>query len=56
MKVNNIEAHAKGKRYLVVNIVDGEAWFYDAWNDYSGAAEQAYEIGGLIVPAEEVET
>lgn len=54
MKINNIPEWAKNKDYIVFRMVDGEAWFYDAWKDYKSALEVALEVGGQIVPIEEV--
>ena len=55
VKVNNVSKWASGKKYMVIRIVNGEAWFYDAWDDYGKALVQASEEGGQVVPSSEVE-
>ena len=54
MKINNMPAYARSKKFIVVRFVDGEAWFYDAWNDVEGAIKQAAEINGNVIPAYEI--
>lgn len=55
MIVNNMSESARKYRYIVFRMVDGEAWYYGAWNDHERALEQALEIDGQFVPVEEVE-
>ena len=55
MKVNNMNDWARESKYIVVRIVDGAAWFYDAWEDFDKAAKQAIEVGGLVVMRCDVE-
>ena len=55
MKINNVEAYAKDMKYVVFRIVDGTAWYYNAWNDYGKALAQAIDCGGYIIPSSEVE-
>ena len=55
MKVNNVADWAKEAKYMTIRIVDGEAWFYDAWNDADKAIAQAVEEGGHVIPVEAVE-
>ena len=50
MKINNMPNWAKSHKYLVVRIVDEEAWFYDAWDDWSEAYKQSLEVGGCVIP------
>ncbi len=56
MKVNNVASWAKEKKFMTIRMVDGEAWFYDAWSDEAKAIAQAVEIGGHVIPIEAVET
>ena len=56
MKVNNVASWAKEKKYMTIRMVDGEAWFYDAWNDADKAIAQAIEEDGHVIPVEAVET
>lgn len=57
-KVNNVPAWAWEKYYLVVRYVDGEWWFYDAWNENEGrdAMTQCWEIDGELRKVENCET
>ena len=56
MRINNMPDWAKRKKYIVFRMVDGEAWFYDAWNDYMKAFKQCMEpdVRGHIVPINEI--
>lgn len=49
-KVNNVAAWAWNKYYMVIRYVDGEWWFYDAWEQDHGddAMAQAWEVDGEI--------
>lgn len=47
-KINNVPAWAWGRMYMVVNEVDNEWWFYDAWDDADDAFAQAQEIYGTV--------
>ena len=49
-KINNVPAGAWQKYYIVARYVDGEWWFYDAWerNHGADAMAQAWEIDGEI--------
>ena len=49
IKVNNVSEYGKTCKYLVCRVVDGQAWFYGAWNDYDKALEVAQEIDGVVV-------
>ena len=51
MIVKNMSTFARHRSYLVIRIVDGEAWFYDAWNDVEKAIKQAVEVGGMVIPS-----
>jgi hypothetical protein len=54
MYINNLADWAKAKKVVVFRLVDGAAWFYDAWDDYTKALSQAVEIGGQIIPTSEI--
>lgn len=56
MKVNNVASWANEKKYMTIRMVDGEAWFYDAWNNVDKAIAQAIEEGAYVIPVEAVET
>lgn len=55
MKVNNVASWAREKKFMTIRMVDGEAWFYDAWSDEAKAIAQAVEVGGHVIPVESVE-
>ena len=57
MKVHNMPQWAIEKSFVVIRIVNGEAWFYDAWDDGNKAINQALEdyVGGMVIPASEAE-
>jgi hypothetical protein len=52
--INNMAEWAWENKYVVFRIVDGKAWFYDAWNDYKKALNQAIEEDGQIIPISEI--
>ena len=47
--VNNIPNYARNKKYFVVREVDGELWFYSAYNDYSVAYSMTVAYDGFMV-------
>lgn len=47
--VNNVPEYAQNYNYWVVNRVNGELWFWGAWNDRDRANEVALEIGGITL-------
>lgn len=51
-KVNNVPEYANHYDWWVVNRVDGELWFWGAWNDRDRANEVALEIGGITLKNE----
>jgi len=55
VKVNNVPEMSKDRRFIVFRVVDGENWFYDAWDDFDRALKQAIEIEGQVAPIEAVE-
>lgn len=50
--VNNVPDYAKNYNYWVVNRVNGQLWFWGAWNDRDTANEVALEIGGITLKNE----
>ena len=50
--VNNLPANVTKYAWITARLVDGELWFYGAWQDEAGAREQALEIGGLALKVE----
>ncbi len=55
MKINNMDDYARGKKFIVFRVVEGENWFYDAWDDFDRALNQAIEVEGQVAPIEAVE-
>lgn len=54
-KVNNLPAYYKDHEYVVITIVDGEYWFYGAYDDDSQIGAWFYEAPRLLVHSSEVE-
>ena len=48
LTIRNASAYAANYKYIVYNLVGGEAWFFSAWNDLMKASEQAHEYGLYI--------
>lgn len=55
MKVNNVSENAHNYPWMVIRLVDGEWWYYGAWNDVKKAAQAAADVGGAVVPSGVVE-
>lgn len=49
MTIKNVAPFATDKKFIVARFVDGDYWFYDAWNDFDGACTQAEEINGRVI-------
>lgn len=49
VKVQNVASYAKDYKYIVAMSVDGELWFWGAWNDRDKANEVALELGNGVV-------
>ena len=47
--VKNLSSYAINYKYIVASDVDGDLWFYGAWNDESRAYEVARNIRGVVV-------
>lgn len=54
MLINNISDYAFKRKYVVFRMVNGEAWYYAAWDNYDKALNQALEEGGQVAPISEV--
>ena len=57
LRINNLpdnESYRK-YRYIVLNPVDGEIWYYGADNNYDRAIEVAKHIGGFVIVNDIVE-
>lgn len=55
MKIYNVPEDQR-RRFVVFRLVDGDAWFYGAWDVYEKALSAAMTCGGQIIPATEVDT
>ena len=47
--INNLSDYASEYTYVVATTVDGELWFYGAYNLRSQAFEAASACGGVII-------
>lgn len=56
MKIKNLPDYAGLYDYVVYSSVNGEAWFYGAYNSVTKAQEVAEEIHGYIVEVRNIET
>lgn len=45
----NVPRYAADYRYIVARRVDGDLWFYGAWNDADKANEVALDIDGETI-------
>ena len=55
MFINNLSDYAKARKYILYTLVDGQAWFFSAWDDLKSASRQALECGCEIIESEKVE-
>lgn len=53
--VNNKPEYTDKYRYIVARDVDGQLWFWGAYNDPFKALKAAEEINGIIIRNEEKE-
>jgi hypothetical protein len=51
--IKNMPESAKTKKCIVVRRVNGELWYWGAWDDADTANEVALEIGGMTIRTEE---
>ena len=47
--IYNLPANFTNYAFITAREVDGDFWFYGAWNDRNGANEQALSIGGIML-------
>lgn len=56
MQVKNVSKRYANYKYAVIRNVDGEYWYYAAYNDLSDAMATAQEIGnGTVTETAKVE-
>ena len=48
-KINNLPNYAEDYKYIVVTLVDGELWFYGAYNEYEKAECVVKETDGRLI-------
>lgn len=49
MKINCLPEYARNYNWIVARVVDGEAWFYGAYNDEDKAFAVGTEVNGVVV-------
>lgn len=49
MKINNLADYAKSKAFILVREVEGELWFFSAWDDEDRAYAQAEDCGCIVI-------
>jgi hypothetical protein len=55
VKVNNVSDYAKTKRFWVIREVDGEYWFYSAFDDVTKAFNSCKELSnGTLIENSEI--
>ena len=47
--VKNLPEYANEYKYIVASQIDGDLWFWGAWNNMKKAINAAEEIGGEVV-------
>lgn len=47
--IKNLSDYAINYNYIVASAVNGDLWFYGAWNSKNLAYEIAMEIGGIVI-------
>jgi len=48
-KVYNVAEGAEEYKYIVVNVVDGDFWYWGAFNNLNRASEVARELKGEVL-------
>ena len=54
MKINNMPNYAKEHKYIVYRVVDGEAWFWGAYDEVHEAGAAMLDIAGCMIETEKV--
>ena len=47
--IKNLSNYATQYKYIVASAVDGDLWFYGAWNNRGKAYEVARNISGVVI-------
>lgn len=53
--INNASNYASARAYIVYSLIDGEAWFFSAWDDLAKATAQARQFGLYVAERERCE-
>ena len=48
-RVQNLPEYANEYQYIVASRIDGDLWFWGAWNNMKKAINAAEEIGGEVI-------
>ena len=56
MKIHNMPIYAWKYTYIVYRSIDGDAWFYGAFDSVNEASQAAAEVHGYIEVTKNVET
>lgn len=54
MIINNMPDYAYNHKFIVYRVVDGENWFYGAYDDVSKAMAAMVFCGGMIAEVKDV--
>ena len=49
IQIANVPEYAYQYRYITYRLIDGEAWFWGAYEDSNEALDAAREIGGYVL-------
>lgn len=55
MIINRMPSYAAEYKYIVYREVNGQNWFYGAYNDVTKAASVAAEIRGYVVERDDID-
>ena len=47
--IKNLSNYATNYNYIVASAVDGDLWFYGAWDNEDAAYEAARSIDGVVI-------
>ena len=56
VKINNLPSYSREYKYIVVTLVDGELWFYGAYNKHEKAECAVNETDNRLIVENEPET
>ena len=55
VKILNVAKYALEHKYIVARFVEGDWWFYGAWDDFNEAMHAAMIEGGQVFPIDEID-